>query len=140
VRRPDSPAHDGAPSSGSGPPTSTDRHAVEKVSAVFVAEPAKEPVMKAASPETPLELGASSVGSGASSSRDDAGRSPWKRRAAPGSAASSGDEGCSSPEKRAQLAVGDKAIWVSISRPLALSFLLGLVCLSVEFRGFLCAN
>jgi hypothetical protein len=145
ARRPDSPTYDGTPSFGSGPSTIADRrprHTVEKASAVSVAEPAKEPVMKVASPKTPLELGASSAGSGASSSGDDAARTPSKWRAAAGSAASSGDEGCSSPDKRARLAIGDGDKAISgksfdfpihphslFFRPLALSFLLWLVCL-----------
>jgi hypothetical protein len=110
ARRPDSPTYDGTPSFGSGPSTIADRrprHTVKKASAVSVAEPAKEPVMKVASPKTSLELGASSAGSGASSSGDDAARTPSKWRAAAGSTASSGDEGCSSPDKRARLAIGD---------------------------------
>jgi hypothetical protein len=173
ARRPDSPTYDGTPSFGSGPSTIADRrprHTVKKASAVSVAEPAKEPVMKVASPKTSLELGASSTGSGASSSGDDAARTPSKWRAAAGSTASSGDEGCSSPDKRARLAIGDgdKAIsgksatgtrqsQVSLSTfrfipthsfsghslslfPPLVGLPAYLCYLPVEFRGFLCAN
>ncbi|KAF0900902.1 hypothetical protein E2562_036910 [Oryza meyeriana var. granulata] len=57
--------------------------------------------MEASSPETPLDY-AAAAGSGTSSSGEDAAQSSRKRKA-PGAGGSSGDEGCSSPEKRAHL-------------------------------------
>jgi hypothetical protein len=136
LKKLDSQACDGAPS-GSSPSTS----AAEKASVASAAAPElpKEP-MEAQSPETPLDY----AGSGASSSGDDAARSPSKRRAS-GSVCSA-DKGCSTPDKRARVAEGGddadeyKAISVSLCSPfLAFSFLLGwpVVYLSVEFRGFL---
>jgi hypothetical protein len=126
ARRQNSPACDGAPS-GSGPSTS----AAEKASvASAVSELSKEP-MEVQSPETPLDYAGSAAGSGASSSGDDAARSPSKRRAS-GSACSA-DEGCSTPDKRARVAEGgdedgDKAISVSLAPFPAFSFLLRLAC------------
>jgi hypothetical protein len=87
--------------------------------------------MEVQSPETPLDYAGSAAGSGASSSGDDAARSPSKRRAS-GSACSA-DEGCSTPDKRARVAEGgdedgDKAISVSLAPFPAFSFLLRLAC------------
>ncbi|TVU42384.1 hypothetical protein EJB05_08786 [Eragrostis curvula] len=126
ARRPDSSQAYYVKPAGSGPSTSADRkprprHAVvDKVSAAkasavaaaaAAAMPPREPVMKASSPETPLDFGADAAGSGASSSGDDAARPPSKRRApgalGSGGGASSGDEGCSSPDKRARVDAGD---------------------------------
>ncbi|XP_040382781.1 translation initiation factor IF-2-like [Oryza brachyantha] len=64
--------------------------------------------MDASSPDTPLEY-AAAAGSRTSSSGDDAAQSAGKRKS-PGAGGSSGDEGCSLPEKRAHLdAIGGGA-------------------------------